>query len=76
MVCYSFPVGLFHSLLHAGLSRRTASHSCPHWLAVSEFIEPCNQQHVKDVVVPTFEDGFEGEQPACGRAPVGLEAIS
>src|SRR5437016_3812122 len=23
MVCYSFPVGLFHSLLHAGLSRRT-----------------------------------------------------
>src|SRR5437667_47124 len=23
MVCYSFPVGLFHSLLHAGLSRRS-----------------------------------------------------
>src|ERR1019366_4699599 len=23
MVCYSFPVGLFHSLFHAGLSRRT-----------------------------------------------------
>jgi hypothetical protein len=23
MVRYSFPVGLFHSLLHAGLSRRT-----------------------------------------------------
>jgi len=23
---YSFPVGLFHSLLHAGLSRRTVSH--------------------------------------------------
>src|SRR6266498_1022262 len=23
VVCYSFPVGLFHSLFHAGLSRRT-----------------------------------------------------
>src|ERR1019366_2882110 len=23
VVCYSFPVGLFHSLSHAGLSRRT-----------------------------------------------------
>src|SRR6187401_1783235 len=26
MACYSFLVGLFHSLLHAGLSRRTARH--------------------------------------------------
>jgi hypothetical protein len=26
MVCYSFPAGLFHSLQHAGLSRRSV---CP-----------------------------------------------
>jgi hypothetical protein len=32
MVRYSFPVGLFHSLLHAGLSRRTdgpLANTCP-----------------------------------------------
>src|SRR5437763_761716 len=28
MVCYSFPVGLFHSLLHAGLSRRSLCFLC------------------------------------------------
>jgi len=29
MVRYSFPVGLFHSLLHAGLSRRTRTTLVP-----------------------------------------------
>ena len=31
MVRYSFPVGLFHSLLHAGLSRRTWAISVAMW---------------------------------------------
>ena len=30
MVRHSFPVGLFHPLPYAGLSRRTVSHSWPH----------------------------------------------
>ena len=41
MVRYSFPVGLFHSLQHAGLSRRTGGLVLP-WLPPSGV----NPQHV------------------------------
>ena len=34
VVRHSFPVGLFHSRLHAGLSRRSDTRRWPRWLAV------------------------------------------
>src|SRR5674476_1320648 len=40
VVCYSFPVGLFHSLSHAGLSRRTRCSSAARLIFTCRYAEP------------------------------------
>jgi hypothetical protein len=60
MVCYSFPTGLFHSLQHAGLSRRTV---CP---------RNSNQYQRQDVMsIPTDRRAYRLviHQPMRERAP-------
>src|SRR5687767_15886610 len=51
MVRYSFPVGLFHSLFHAGLSRRTRCSSAAYYL-----VPVINQSHTTNYWPPMNTD--------------------
>jgi hypothetical protein len=74
MVCYSFPVGLFHSLQHAGLSRRTVSPYNPSlFLCLSQAAETLPQRLSDEVFWKLVEDGSEPTQQFPGENYVSNE---
>ena len=75
VVRYSFPAGLFHSLLHAGLSRRSDARGCPRWAKVRWFATPFLQDSFIPYCMPVYPgarmpvDAPDGLPLMVGREP-------